>query len=153
MKKPFRRHFRIYLKNNHPAYFVDEEGNIFVFHRVTHSKSSGGKKTWEKKNPIKDGDKRNIHIVKQEQRDKKNKFSYFEIELLDGADVSYPEIKKAGGSQTNHGNAKVVNNVTTSKTGNHQAKHDYFIGRSRYESSTHIKTKKHKKHKANKKEP
>lgn len=46
--KLFRRHFRIYLKNNHPAYIVDEEGNIYVFHRITHSKTSGGKKNWEK---------------------------------------------------------------------------------------------------------
>ena len=43
-KKTFRRHFRIYLKNNHPAYIVDEEGNVYVFHRVTHSKTSGGRK-------------------------------------------------------------------------------------------------------------
>ena len=52
--KKFKRHFRIYLRNNHPAYIVDEEGNMFVFHRVTHSKTSGGKKNWEKRtNPIK----------------------------------------------------------------------------------------------------
>ena len=52
-KKTFRRHFRIYFKNNHPAYIVDEEGNLYVFHRVTHSKSSGGRKNWEiKNNPI-----------------------------------------------------------------------------------------------------
>ena len=43
----FRRHFRIYFKNNHPAYIVDEEGNTLLFHRVTHSKTSGGKKTGE----------------------------------------------------------------------------------------------------------
>ena len=34
-KKTFVRHFRIYFRNNHPAYIVDEEGNLYVFHRVT----------------------------------------------------------------------------------------------------------------------
>ena len=29
-KKTFRRHFRIYFKNNHPAYIIDEEGNMYV---------------------------------------------------------------------------------------------------------------------------
>lgn len=92
-RKRFKRHFRIYLKNNHPAYIVDEEGNIYVFHRVTHSKTSGGKKNWEKKpNPIK-GDNRPMNIVKKEERDKKSRFSLFEIELKDGADVSYPDIE------------------------------------------------------------
>ena len=92
-KKPFRRHFRIYLKNNHPAYIVDEEGNIFVFHRVTHSKTSGGKKNWEKiDNPIR-GDNRPMRIVKRQEKDSKARFSRFEIELKNGVDVTYPEIK------------------------------------------------------------
>ena len=99
-KKHFRRHFRIYFKNNHPAYIVDEEGNLFVFHRVTHSKTSGGKKNWEiQNNPLKRGN-RPMYIVKQEKRDLKGRFSMFEIELKDGADVSYPEIKKVGRTQT-----------------------------------------------------
>ena len=98
--KTFRRHFRIYFKNNHPAYIVDEEGNTFVFHRVTHSKTSGGKKNWKiKPNPIK-GHSEALYIVKQEKRDLKGRFSLFEIELKDGVDVSYPEIKKAGRTQT-----------------------------------------------------
>ncbi len=92
-KKQFRRHFRIYLRNNHPAYIVDEEGNVFVFHRVTHSKTSGGKKNWEIiPNPIK-GDKRPMNIVKKEERDKKTRFSLFKIELKNGVDVSYPNIR------------------------------------------------------------
>ena len=92
-QKQFRRHFRLYLKNNHPAYIVDEEGNVYVFHRVTHSKTSGGKKNWTiKPNPIK-GDRSDMHIVKKEERDKKARFSLFEIELKDGIDVSYPEIQ------------------------------------------------------------
>ena len=91
--RPFRRHFRIYLRNNHPAYIVDEEGNVFVFHRVTHSKTSGGKINWEvKPNPIK-GDKKPMRIVKKEERDRKARFSLFEIELKNGVDVSYPEIQ------------------------------------------------------------
>lgn len=99
MRKRFVRHFRIYLKNNHPAYIVDEEGNVFVFHRVTHSKTSGGKKNWKiENNPIK-GHNEPMYIVKQEKRDIKGRFSLFEIELKNGVDVSYPEIKKAGRTQ------------------------------------------------------
>ena len=91
--KKFKRHFRIYFRNNHPAYIVDEDGNAYIFHRVTHSKTSGGKKTWEKSNPLKTGGKRKIHIVKKEETDLKGRFSLFEIELKNGVDVSYPEIK------------------------------------------------------------
>ena len=47
MSQNFKRHFRIYLVNNHPAYIVDEEGNEYVFHRVTESKSSGGRHNWK----------------------------------------------------------------------------------------------------------
>ena len=91
--KPFVRHFRIYFKNGHPAYIVDEEGKKYVFHRVTHSKTSGGKKNWEKKyNPIK-GDSRPMRIVKKQEKDSKARFSCFEIDLKDGADISYPEIR------------------------------------------------------------
>ena len=117
-RKPnnFKRHFRIYFKNNHPAYIVDEEGNMYVFHRVTHSKSSGSRKNWKiDKNPI-SGHCEPMYIVKQEQKDSKNRFSMFEIELKKGVDVSYPEIKKAGSLQTDK-------------------------GRTRYESSTNIKSK------------
>ena len=99
-KSKFKRHFRIYLKNNHPAYIVDEEGNVYVFHRVTHSKTSGGKKNWKiDNNPIK-GHSEPMYIVKQEKRDFKGRFSLFEIELKNGIDVSYPNIKKAGRTQT-----------------------------------------------------
>lgn len=91
--KRFKRHFRIYFRNNHPAYIVDEEGNLFVFHRVTHSKTSGGKNNWKKvPNPIK-GDNKPLNIVKKEEKDAKARFSLFEIELKDGVDVSYPDIK------------------------------------------------------------
>ena len=92
-KKQFKRHFRIYFKNNHPAYIVDEDGNLYLFHRVTHSKTSGGKKNWKmKRNPIK-GDNRPLNIVKRQEKDKKSRFSLFEIDLKDGIDISYPEIK------------------------------------------------------------
>lgn len=114
--KQFKRHFRIYFKNNHPAYIVDEEGNMYVFHRVTHSKTSGKRKNWKiNDNPIK-GHYEPMYIVKQEQKDNKSRFSMFEIELKHGIDVSYPDIKKAGSLQTSE-------------------------GRTRYESSTHIKSK------------
>ena len=120
-KKKFKRHFRIYFVNNHPAYIVDEEGNEFIFHRTTHSKTSGGRINWEKYNPIDDGDNRKLYIVKKEQRDFKGRFSLFKLELKPGFDVSYPEIKKAS-------------DLSASDTGAHQSKHDYFIGRSRYDS-------------------
>ena len=95
MSKNFKRHFRIYLVNNHPAYIVDEKGNQYVFHRVTESKSSGGKKNWELKfNPIK-GCKFTCYIVKKEQIDKKNRFSPFEIDLKKDVNVQYPWIKRA----------------------------------------------------------
>ena len=122
-KNAFKRHFRIYFVNNHPAYIVDEEGNEYVFHRTTHSKTSGGKKNWEKEHPLKNPDERKMHIVRKEQRDNKARFSIFELEIKTGMDVSYPEIKKAS-------------DISASNTGNHQSKHGYFIGRSRYESST-----------------
>jgi hypothetical protein len=112
----FKRHFRIYFKNNHPAYIVDEEGNMYVFHRVTHSKTSGNRNNWKmNKNPI-FGHEEPMYIVKQEQKDSKSRFSVFEIELKKGVDVSYPDIKKAGSLQTDK-------------------------GRTRYESSTNIKSK------------
>ena len=122
--KSFVRHFRIYFKNNHPAYIVDEEGNKYVFHRVTHSKTSDGKKNWKKENPLVKGGNGPMYIVKKEQMDVKSKFSTFILEVKEGVDISYPDIKKAGGSQTN-----VVNNIST---------------------STNIKPKKHKKHKKRK---
>lgn len=51
-----------------------------------------------------------MYIVKKEESDKKTKFSPFKLEIKAGADISYEEIKKAGRSQTNHDNVKVVNN-------------------------------------------
>ena len=105
MKKPFIRHFRIYFRNNHPAYIVGEQNGLYYFHRVTHSKSSGGKKNWKKDNPLKTGGNRKTYIVKKEEKDKKTKFSPFQLETKPGVDIQYPEIKKAGRSQTD-----VVNN-------------------------------------------
>ena len=76
---PFKRHFRIYFKNNHPAYIVDEEGNMYVFHRVTHSKTSGSKKNWKiNNNPILNH-KKPMYIVKQEQKDKKVDLVYLKL--------------------------------------------------------------------------
>ncbi len=129
----YRRHFRIYFKNNHPAYIVGEDGDMYIFHRVTHSKSSGGKKTWEKDNPIDDGDPRKIHIVKKEEKDSKGRFSLFKIKIKKKADISYPEIKRAG--------------QTSQSTGAAQTKHDYLIGRAWIPSGKDIKTKRKKKNK------
>ena len=127
-KKSFVRHFRIYFKNNHPAYIVDEEGNMYVFHKVTHSKTSGGKKNWQKENPLVLGGNKPIYIVKQEQRDNKNRFSPFKLELRKGVDISYSDIKKAGSTQLHHQDERA--NIAT---------------------STVIEPKKNSKHKKNKK--
>ena len=127
--EPFKKHFRIYFRNGHPAYIVDEEGNMYVFHRVTHSKTSGGRNNLEIENPLKRGGDRATYIVKKEERDNKGRFSLFELELKQNVDPNNLEIKKAGGSQTSLSHAKVVNNITTSKN---------------------IKTKRHKKHKSKK---
>ena len=94
MSKCFKRHFRIYFRNNHPAYIVDEEGDDYVFHRTTESLTSGGKKNWETNpNPLKDHKGRKLNIVKAEQRDKKRRFSPFKLEIRIGMDISYPQIK------------------------------------------------------------
>ena len=128
-KKIFRRHFRIYFKNNHPVYIIDEEGNMYVFHRMTHSKTSGGRTNIPFDNPLLKGGDGKIYIVKKEQRDKKTKFSAFELELKPNVDISFPEIKKVG---------------ELSDTGSHHTE-----CRSRYESSNIIKSRKCKKGKKN----
>lgn len=51
------------------------------------------------------GGQASTYIVKREEIDKKTNFSPFQLELRKGVDISYPEIKKAGRSQTT-----VVNN-------------------------------------------
>lgn len=94
-QKRFVRHFRIYFKNNHPAYIVDEEGNKYVFHRTTESKTSGGKKNWPTKpNPLKNDNGRKLNIVKREEEDDKGRFSPFKQEIKKGVDISYPHIKR-----------------------------------------------------------
>lgn len=133
--KQFRRHFRLYFKNNHPAFIIDEEGNMYVFHRMTHSKTSGGKKNLPFDNPLLLGGDEQIFIVKKEQRDKKTKFSAFELKLKPNIDLSYIDIKKVGTTQDdielNQRRAK-----TSSDTGSHHTN-----CRSRYESSKNIKPK------------
>lgn len=69
-EKKFKKHFRIHFRNGHPAYIVDEDGNTCVFHRVTHSKTSGGRNNIKIDNP-----------------------------LVKGVDTDNLLIKKAGGSQ------------------------------------------------------
>ena len=112
-KKPFIRHFRIYFKNNHPAYIVDEEGNMYVFHRVTHSKTSGGKKNWEKANPLVRGGNKLMYIVKKEMKDNKNKFSPFVLSIKPGIDISYPDIKKAGSTQSHQIDGRATDATST----------------------------------------
>ena len=54
---------------------------MYVFHRATHSKTSGGKKNIEKANPLIGTNTSATYIVKKEQRDKKNRFSFFKLEI------------------------------------------------------------------------
>ena len=113
-KKPFVRHFRIYFKNNHPAYIVDEEGNKYVFHRVTHSKTSGGRHNWEiKNNPI-EGHSETMYIVKHEKMDSKARFSPFKLKTKRGVNVQYPNIKKAGRTQNHHNDERAT--ISSGKT-------------------------------------
>lgn len=108
-EKIFKKHFRIYFRNGHPAYIVDEDGNTYVFHRVTHSKTSGGRNNIKIDNPLVNGGDQATYIVKRVEKDKKGRFSLFELELKPGVDVDNLLIKKAGGSQP-----VGTNNITTS---------------------------------------
>lgn len=73
--KKFKRHFRVYLVNNHPAYIVDEEDNKYIFHRITSSETSG-RKTNRKVYPNLDKTRESaMYIVKKQQKDLKRKFS------------------------------------------------------------------------------
>ena len=95
MKTKFKRHFRIYLVNNHPAYIVDEEGNQYIFHRMTGSKTSGGRKNWViSPNPIKDC-YFTCYMIKKEQRANKGKFSRNILKIKKDIDIKYPWIKRA----------------------------------------------------------
>ena len=108
-EKKFQRHFRIYFKNGHPAYIVDEDGNKYVFHRLAHSKTSGHRNNIKIDNPLVKGGEKATYIVKREERDNKGRFSLFELEIKPGIDVDDLLIKKAGGSQPIG-----TNNLTTS---------------------------------------
>lgn len=93
-KKSYKRHFRIYFRNNHPAFIVDEDEENYYFHRVTESKTSGGKKNWPiTNNPLENSGKRNLYIVKTEQIDKKSRFSLFKLNTKQGIDINYSFIK------------------------------------------------------------
>ena len=147
--KQFKRHFRIYLKNNHPAYIIDEEGNLYIFHRITHSKTSGGRVNIEIENPLIRGDEKATYLVKKIQRDKKGRFSPFELELKPGVNVEELKIKSpnngaltAGASPVIHGKTKAVKNVSTSKRDkrlNHNGNQAHHR-KNGHKSLTHIKS-------------
>ena len=93
-KKKFKRHFRIYLVNGHPAYIVSEDNEYYYFHRTTESKTSGGKNNWPiNPNPLMNNKGRKMFIVKAEQIAKKGRFSLFKLEVQEGLDINYPFIK------------------------------------------------------------
>ena len=139
-EKKFVKHFRIYFKNGHPAYIVDEDGNKFVFHRMTHSKTSGHRNNIKIENPLVKGGNKATYIVKREERDNKGRFSLFELEIKPDVDIDSLLIKKAGGSQPIG-----TNNLTTSVD---DGKSKTLTLRS-HSSSKNIKSKRKKKGKKN----
>lgn len=82
---------------------------------MTHSKTTGGRKNFIKDNPLKTGGKGKTYIVRREEKDKKGRFSLFEIETKPGVDISYPEIKKARRVQTRHESNHGRTAITSSK--------------------------------------
>ena len=139
-EKKFVRHFRIYFKNGHPAYIVDEDGNKFVFHRMTHSKSSGHRNNIKIENPLVKGGDKATYLVKREEKDNKGRFSLFELEIKPGIDIDNLLIKKAGGSQPIG-----TNNLTTSVNDGKSKTLTLRI----HSSSKNIKSKRKKKGKKN----
>lgn len=90
----FKRHFRIYLVNNHPAYIVGEDKDEYIFHRVTSSKSSGGRNNFVIiPNPLYSG-RKVMYIVKRKQKDKKNRFSKFILKMVPGNKADFSFIDK-----------------------------------------------------------
>ena len=74
-QKGYDTHFRKYLKSNHPALIVGETNTDYNFHRVT-SASKSGHHSNIKIDPNPDKSKKTpMYIVKQKEKDKKNRFS------------------------------------------------------------------------------
>ena len=99
---------------------------MYVFHRVTHSKTSGGRKNWLiEDNPIK-GQREPMYVVKAEKRDLKGRFSLFEIELKNGVNVDFPFIKKTGRTQIHQFDERATitssTNIKTKKKNNDKKK-------------------------------
>ncbi len=89
MKKKFKRHFRIYLVNNHPAYIVDESGDEYVFHRTSHKNKISNKSTFEiRENPI-IGDFKPMYIAKRRQTEKKGRFSRVKLPIKRDVNINY----------------------------------------------------------------
>lgn len=113
----FKRHFRIYLVNNHPAYIVGEDKDEYIFHRVTSSKSSGGRNNFVIiPNPLYSG--RNVmYIVKRKQKDKKNRFSKFILKMVPGnkADFSFIDKKTPSTSANSDATLSGSKNIKTNK--------------------------------------
>ena len=60
------------------------------------------------------GNNEPMYIVKHEKRDIKGRFSLFEIELKNGVDVNYPDIKKTGRTQIHRHDDRAT--ITSGKT-------------------------------------
>ena len=64
----------------------------------------------------------NFYRVLDERRDLKGRFSLFEIELKDGVDVSYPDIKKAGRTQMHQDDNRATTTSSTIIKSKHKKK-------------------------------
>jgi hypothetical protein len=102
--------------------------------------TSGGRNNIKIDNPLVKGGDQATYIVKREEKDKKGRFSLFELELKPGVDANDLLIKKAGGSQPIG-----TNNLTTSID---DGKPETLTQKSR-SSSKGIKPKRKKKGKKN----
>ena len=72
----YKRHFRIYLKNNHPAYIVDEEGDDYFYHRTSHNKKISGKNAFcIKNNPLVNSNEA-MYIEKKGKKIRRSVFHY-----------------------------------------------------------------------------
>ena len=74
MNPKFKKHFRIYLRSNHPAYIIGEDGDCYLFHRVTSSPKNGRHLNWMISPNPDTKRKTPMFIVKKKQRDKKKRF-------------------------------------------------------------------------------
>ena len=80
-----------------------------------------------------------MYIVKQEQRDSKNRFSSRKLDVRTNVDISYPDIKKAGDLQTSNSrnNSESGKIIKTKKNKKSKQKGDVIDARLLYFNCFH----------------